>query len=60
MTDLTDDYQLFELEQTACAIRSTLERARIAREMHWTADHARHLATARQLTRNLSDALGTD
>ena len=53
-----DADRLFELELTAGALGTELERARTATAMHWHDDVARHLGTARKLARELADALG--
>ena len=58
-TDLDDGYQLFELKQAAYTLADAIGRARTATAMHWTADHARHLETARRLVRSLGESLGT-
>ena len=52
-----DAERLFELELTAGALGTALERARTATAMHWHDDVARHVGTARRLTRELADAL---
>lgn len=53
-----DADRLFELELTAGALGTELERARTATAMHWHDDVARHVGTARKLARELADALG--
>ena len=52
-----DADRLFELELTAGALGTALERARTATAMHWHDDVARHVGTARRLARELADAL---
>ena len=52
-----DADRLFELELTAGALGTTLERARTATAMHWRDDVARHVGTARRLARELADSL---
>ena len=52
-----DAERLFELELTAGALGTVLERARTATAMHWHDDVARHVGTARRLARELADAL---
>ena len=52
-----DAERLFELELTAGALGTALERARTVTAMHWHDDVARHVGTARRLARELADAL---
>ena len=52
-----DADRLFELELTAGALGTALERARTATAMHWHDDGERHVGTARRLARELADSL---